>query len=449
MNAPPFSASLRDQRLALLRRHERETRDHILRLFPQEKIAVRKWRDSLPVALVLSGPRGGTSAFKAALARHPDCLALSGEHRIFFTIKGYNHPDGSSEDEAADVALTDAERTELLEMIFVSAFAGPETASPTYEEAVRYAWDWAYRLPMQWTGLDIDAGKVVPVVLAAVEQFRSGATGDLETLDSIVLDALAAAFPGLDRRYYDLPGGSRSVGGWQSARTAGFQPIVEITPFVIPRPRSLKTPEHSPKLLLLKASSDPFRLKTLRSLFAGRQVRILRLTRNPLASVNGLIDGWQHHCFWQHDLGADLGIDHPYASWCFDLFPGWRDQAPALDLPALCARQWIEPNRRVERAAESPAANESWATFAFEDFMRSPETRSRLLADASAFIGLAEDEAIVTAAKRPPRVNVTVPHAAARWRKRSGRLLPLLDDRDLSEIAERLGYRREGLDDWI
>lgn len=449
MNAPPFNGSIRDQRLAHLRAHERETREHILRLFPQEKIAVRKWRDTLPVGLVLGGPRGGTSAFKAALARHPDCLALSGEHRIFFTLKGLNFPDGSAEDECADVALSEQQATEILEMLFTSAFAGPEAADPSHEEALRYAWDWAYRLPMQWTGLDFDTREIVALVLAAVETYRGLGTGKLETLDRLVLDALAAAHPAIDPRFYDLPDGERPDGGWQAVRDRAFQPIIEITPFVIPRPRRLKMPEQTPKLLLLKASSDPFRIATLRSLFAHRPVHVLRLTRNPLASINGLVDGWAHHCFWQHNLEKELGYDHPYAGWCFDLFPGWRDTAGAMDLPQLCAEQWIEPNRRLEEAERTAPPNEHWTSYRFEEFIRSPQDRAQLLLRASTSLGLESSPALEAAARTPPKVNVTAPSAAARWRKREAQLLPLLDRSALSGLAARLGYDREKLDEWI
>ena len=131
------------------------------------------------------------------------------------------------------------------------------------------------------------------------------------------------------------------------------------------------------------------------------------------------------------------------------IFGGGAHAAGAMDLPQLCAEQWIEPNRRLEEAERTAPPNEHWTSYRFEEFIRSPQERAQLLLRASTSLGLESSPALEAAARTPPKVNVTAPSAAARWRKREAQLLPLLDRSALSGLAARLGYDREKLDEWI
>ncbi len=448
MNELVMQSDGRREKLAGIREQERLTRRRIHEMFPDERAAVEMWCENMPVALVLGAPRGGTSAFKAALARHGRCLAMSGEHRLFFTLQGANYPDGGDEMECSNLALSANQRAEVLEMIFTSAFLGPEQAHPSDGEATRYAWEWAYRLPMQWTGLKFDPDEIARLVLAAVSAYADEGSGSLDRLDRLVLAALKERYPQIDLSFYDLEGFDRPQDGWATAQRS-IVPIVEISPFVIPRPRQLKTAAAKPAVLLLKASSDPFRLLTLRNLFNDRPLHVLRLTRNPFASINGLLDGWAHHCFWQHDLRSEKDVASSLAGWCFDLFPGWRQFAAKSDMLEICLQQWLAPNAIVEDGRQKPAANERWSIFAFEDFVRSPQDREAMLTAAARAVGLETDGSLAHAARKPTVVNATAPSKAARWRDRSRILMPLLERDALVGAAANLGYRKEKLDEWI
>lgn len=438
----------RSRELSRLLEHERSTRKAILSIFATEALAIARWQTDLPIALVLGGPRGGTSAFKGALSKHPDFLALSGEHRLFFTLLGMNFPDGTASCECDNRVLSNSEREELLEMLFVSAFGGPEVSNPSDREALRYAWDWAYRIPMQWTGIRFENHRVVELVLAAVAEYKRLGARDLAQLDTLVLKSLSKAYPEIDVAFYDGQEiGSRKITQMEISKLPIY-PIVEITPFVVPRPRSLKSLSLRARYLLLKASSDPFRLNTIRSLFQNHTVHILRLSRNPLASINGLIDGWQHHCFWQHDLDLNVA-NNSLAGWCFDLVHNWKEILGAQDLLTIARRQWLEPNTRIEVAANAPKPNERWLRYKFEDFILSTDARHRLLECVLKDLNVPPHAEFDRVATDPPKINVTVPTTSARWKLRNNILSDLIADPEISELAEALGYETEHINEWI
>jgi hypothetical protein len=429
----------------VLRRQAEATMAQIHRSFPAEAEAIAHWREVLPVALVLGGPRGGTSAFKSILAQHSQCLAMAGEHRLFFTLMGLNHPDAGSEAEAEDGIPSSETARLLIDFILTCAFHGPERACPDADETLRYALDWALRLPLQWSGHDIDPDRVVTIVTDAVARFRTTGVPDLNQLDGTVLAALVRAYPFVQPALYDGVGGKAP--NWPEITRAGILPIVEITPFVVPRPRMLKRRDTPVSLLLLKASSDPFRLRTLRALFADRDVTILRLLRNPMASINGLLDGWNYPAFWQHDLSDLDDVPATLRGWCFDLFPDWRKAARSGDLRAIAAKQWSVPNRRLTLAEGHPAPNETWHRFRFELFQASPAQRAALMGQAAAALGFREQTAPGLAA--PRYINATSAPRARRWQTDRPDLARLLDLPEILATAEEIGYDPEKLDDWL
>ncbi|MDP9071610.1 MAG: sulfotransferase [Actinomycetota bacterium] len=80
--------------------------------------------------------------------------------------------------------------------------------------------------------------------------------------------------------------------------------------------------------LVLSTPRNAFRLAFLRSLFPAARFRVVHLTRNPAASVNGLIDGWLHHGFF------NMAVDEPLAIAGYtDAFPLWGDRWWCYDFP--------------------------------------------------------------------------------------------------------------------
>ncbi|MBT0773325.1 hypothetical protein KIH74_30550 [Kineosporia sp. J2-2] len=426
-------------------RDERDAATGYLRdRFPQEREYLdRAAGEVRDVAVVLGSPRGGTSVFKQTLAGLPGALALPGEHRLLFTLLGLNHPDHGRPDEAVEHGPLDPEQRRFLLGNLLFECRGEEIAEPTADEWERYAWDWALRLRVQWPDtVDTPLEKLVAVISDAVSGHRAGPEPALD-----VLRALRAHGLPVDPYRYDLDEKlvREAFPGLPVPQGPPGGAIVEISPFLALRPQRRPEPGPGRRVLVIKASSDAYRIPLLHDLFTGWNLRELHLTRNPLASVNGLLDGWDHRSFWQHDLSGSGVAVGPYADWNFDLCEGWQDLVRG-PLTELCARQWSDPHRRILRHAHEPLR------LPFEDFQAGGQQRRDLVARAAAHVGLGvrdENADVWAGVDRPRQVNVTTAPGNARWLRERPHLRELLGIREVAEVSGLLGYDVRRYGEWL
>lgn len=228
--------------------------------------------------------------------------------------------------------------------------------------------------------------------------------------------------------------------------------LVEEPPFVLPRvwrradERDLRT-----KALVIKTPSNAYRLAFLRALFPNARVRVLHLTRNPAASINGLYDGWRHTGFHAHRMREPLRIagyaeDCPGDRWWwkFDLPPGWQDftDAPLLE---VCAFQWRSPHQAVLDDVER--GDVDYLRLRFEDVIRGPHSRAACFQRLGEWLGIPFDGAFRrTACQGVEPVAATAPPRPRRWQA-CGEAIRRAIDPQVRAVAERLGYGAE--DDWI
>ncbi|HEV2371168.1 MAG TPA: hypothetical protein VGS19_03270 [Streptosporangiaceae bacterium] len=429
-----LAAALARRRALFARiRAEREAVIAYLRQeFPQDEAFLGQAAEEVrAVTVVLGSPRGGTSVFKQVLGSAPGAVALPGEHRWLFTLLGLNHPDHGDMDECAgSIPLDTSQRTFLLDNLLFEC-RGEQIAEPSRRDWERYAWDWALRLKLQWP--DLVDGPAEDLVAVVRDRLCGGLTGPEPAFD--VLDAVRAHGVPVDPFQYDLdetlvhsyfPGLPLPSG--PPGRT-----IVEISPFLALRPCHRPRLDLPRTVLVLKASSDAYRIPLIHDLFTGWDICELHLTRNPLASVNGLIDGWQHRSFWQHDLSVHGQAAGSRPDWNFDLCDDWQKLASG-DLAELAASQWSCPHRRILNQAKSPVM------LRFEDFQAGGLGRRALMDHAAHVSGLHFDDAAWETAKHPRLVNSTAAPAVARWRTSRPHLRELLALPHVAATTEALGY---------
>lgn len=382
------------------------------------------------VAVVLGSPRGGTSVFKQVLAMARGALALPGEHRLLFTLLGLNFPDHGGLDECVESGCLDDYQRSFLLYNMLYECRGEEIADPTPREWERHAWEWALRIRLQWPELKISAEELTDLIRPTLLGPRTGPEPAFR-----VLRALRSHGLPVDPYQYDLD--EELVAAYFPGLTRHGGPpghaIVEISPFVALRPRRRPPLRDGSDVLLLKASSDAYRIPLLHDLFKDWNLREIHLTRNPLASVNGLIDGWQHRSFYQHDLSVITDVPGLRKGWNFDLCEGWQELNYRC-LAELCARQWSDPHRRILRNAARPLR------LRFEDFQAGVDERKTLMDRAAVACGLRFDEWARAAVERPRPVNSTAAPALGRWlRKRPG-LRGLLSSPDVADVCRLIGY---------
>lgn len=211
---------------------------------------------------------------------------------------------------------------------------------------------------------------------------------------------------------------------------------IEEPPFIIQTPRGHPV---STAPLLLKTSTNVYRQEWIRALFPNARFHYVLLTRNPAASINGLIDGWMSPAFHSHFVGrfAPLNIEG-YSDqnwWKFDLPPGWIHYIDR-SLEEVCVFQWLSA---YENALQTSA---SFYRLRFEDIQNKG---FEALLPLFEFCGVCPlripNPGRVVMASRPPR--------PGRWKDRGSRMRSLLKNKKLREMANELGYSLELIEEWI
>ncbi len=398
--------------------------------------------DVRQVVAVVASSRGGSSLVHRLLGDHPDALSIGGEHTVVYKLNGLERgPDGS---DVIDVdAQFDQTRLSADFMALVSASSqGAEWRSAEYAATI------TRRLALQWPAEGIDYSTVLP----AVESVRAlKPQADPGTVFAAVLDDLATACPGLDSRYYDLPGSRPGLGTERCEPPAGGL-FVEEPPFVVPAPRRAPTAaDVDRRPLVIKSSVDAYRLPLLRRLFPAAEIRLVHLTRNPAASVNGLYDGWRDRGFFSYDVSGEAVLSMPgYAElgpraaswWNFDVPPDWTEHV-ASPLEYACAAQWRGAHTAILETIGSAGADRI-LRLSVEEILQGA-TRGAALRRLFDFAGLDARHAVTDL----PVVMATAPPGRARWRTRAETILPALDDEATRAVARELGYSWERTDTWI
>jgi hypothetical protein len=369
------------------------------------------------VTVVLGSSRSGSSLLFHLLSESGAFVSPQGEETPFYRLAGQGWVTTKSQSDVIRIPVDEPIRARALDLL--SADIGGDVKSEIQDPA--YLAQCATRLLWQWSHLDLGPDRVW-------ETFSKWArtSADATSLWMNVLEALD-----LETGFYDLPG--------PKSRNLHFEApdfFLEEPPFVIQHPRD--RPEGSLPLLL-KTSTNAYRIAWLKTLFPGVEFRFVILARNPAACINGLMDGWLSNAFHSHNLQfvAPLKIRGytdvvPFGDrwWKFDLPPGWNDfdDAPLAD---VCAFQW--------RAAYSAILQQSEGALMVkcEDLMN-PALTASVLERICEFSGATPLRQPQLSQIRPIMASQTP--GPARWRTREDEIWPLLQESRVREIAERLGY---------
>ena len=399
------------------------------------------------VVVIVSSSRGGSSMFAEILRRSDALLHLTAEINPFLRLAGLDHPGagtGSDALGAEQLAALPPERLALL---------GEELARDVGRAADRvpddrYALDAAWRLAVQWPHVPMDPVQVAQTARAVLERVRRDqgwAEQEVREpavfLRGLIAELVRLGLP-LGTRYYDLPGEDEG-----SPAGPGLGPfLVEEPPFVLPRPwRPAGLADLADRPLVIKTPSNVYRLGFLRALFRNARFRVLHLTRNPAAAINGLYDGWRHHGFQAHRLSEPLDIagyvDREAGNrwwWKFDLPPGWQrlTRAPLWE---VCAFQWRSAHLAALEQTASGGADVM--TLRSEDLMKATGSRIAAFEEVADWLGVPVEGRFRQAVHHGIEpVVATVAPRAGRWRARAAAIEQVLDAPTLA-VADHLGYQ--------
>ncbi len=312
---------------------------------------------------IASTPRGGSSVIAELLRRRaPELLQPNGETVPHLALARLRYPDVSSGSDWLDGnAPPDG-------VEYIRAALGRELGFRVRRldgaARARFAVDLTCRLTMQWPNETFEVSEVGRYIedactdLTVEHGWEKYEFRDAQAFHVAFLRRLTRDHPGIDPLYYDwtLTSLRRYWSGWPLPLGPPGDVLVEMPPFLLTWPRRCVTIRQVSQLpLLLKTSSDAYRLDFIRRLFPRSMLRIVHLVRNPAACVNGLIDGWLHRGFFAVRVAdpelAIAGYSNRYplwgrSWWKFDLPPGWR-QMTDRSLPEICAFQWASAHEAI------------------------------------------------------------------------------------------------------
>ena len=401
------------------------------------------------VLVIASSSRGGSSMLTETLRASRALLHLQAEINPFLRLAGLGFPDsgtGSDRLDAAHVAALAPAARELLDEE-LARDAGTAADAPDPEQ---FPLDVAWRLTVQWPQLPLDPLAVADMARRAL---RGTAPRDPGAVTLSVLRGLHQQGVPVSPWYYDLPRDllRHEAFGAPSPHAPG-RLLIEEPPFVLARPwRRAGPADLRDKTLVIKTPSNAYRLEFLRALFPHARLRVLHLTRNPAAAVNGMYDGWLHNGFHAHRMTTPLAITDYVERcednrwwWKFDLPPGWQDYTDA-PLLKVCAFQWRSSHQAVLDDLDRTAVDS--LTLPFEDLISGPERRIVSFERLSDWLGIPLDGELKHAVHHGiAPVAATARPRARRWQGRADLIERALDAPTL-QVADRLGYADAS--DWI
>jgi hypothetical protein len=389
------------------------------------------------VVILASSSRGGSSIFAEVLRRVPGLVHLRAEMNPPLRLFGCAgvESDAVPADHPVPAGLSSA----------LGADCGRPTASIPASAVPAFAAEIAARLVLQWPELPVTLSPVLADVEATLAELRASGWPPERFVDpgafyAALFRRLRARWPSFRPAAYDMDR-ARLV---QLEPTGPFLPVapIEEPPFVLPLPWEHATEAELERLpLVIKTPGNAYRLDWLARLFPRARVRILHLTRNPAASINGLVDGWCYPGFHSHDAGglAIAGYSDQVPGgerwWKFDRPPGW-EAFRSVPLSQVCAFQWASAHRAI-LAHDSPDR----FVLRFEDVLGPTERQTVAMRRLSAWLGLpGGDELVGVLGRGLPLVMATEAPRHRRWFARIGTLEPLCATSLVSETRAALGY---------
>ncbi len=408
------------------------------------------------LVLIASASRGGSSVFTEFLRQSRSMTHFRGETNAFLFLRGLGHPDSGMGSDVLEPRHATEGDTQGLAGDF-SMDVGVPCALETEADVHRFSTELTVRLHLQWPDVNVAVEDVDWAVAQALDTlasdrgWRLGEALDVQAFHAVFIGHLRKRWPQINPYYYDL---SRSLIAryCPDAPAAAGPPgrrILEEPPFVTIAPWRRADSQMLAELpLVVKTPSNVYRFDFFRALFPNARLRVMHLTRNAAASINGLYDGWRYEKgFYSHRVPtlsisgySDVQPGWGTGWWNYDLPPGWADLSDRR-LEEVCAVQWrsahaatlayLEREQEVGRGA---------LRVRFEDLI-SESTATSTVREVVSWLGVTPDAPLrdSTPCELPPVMATDKPRHR-RWFEKADMLEPVLFSPEIREMMRALGY---------
>ncbi len=435
--------------------------DNILQRWPAPVADLRD--QARDVVIVASSSRGGSSVFAEILRHSKHLLHFPAEINLFLVLAGLGHPESGTGSDLLEAhhaipGQQDSRLLSLLGRMLAWDVGQPKPGHLRGKDVERLAHALLLRLSVQWPTCYFDAARLhrwmfdTMAAMVGNKGWIPGSFPDPHTFHTHLLALVSSEHPQVNPYYYDIPPGLIRTCSPAVPRPAGPPSpiIVEEPPFVTVGPWSQASTGSLRNLpLVIKTPSNAYRLPFLKALLPRARFRVLHLTRNAAASINGLFDGWNYCGFHSHYLPGMLRIlDYSDRSprwgrdwWKFDLPPGWEEYAHR-PLVEVCAFQWRSSHEAILDFLGREDVDSH--RIRFEDVVAHQKTRHEVFRRLCDWLGIPlEDRLSQVVREGLPPIMATGSPRHRRWFEKAHLLEPMLASPQIQETMERLGYAHD------
>lgn len=384
--------------------------------------------------MILAGSRTGSSYLFKALSQQGRFISPAGEETPFYRQAGVGLMDGPGHSDE----IVSAPANAVLDLIGENLLSDLGLAQDASWSNDLLAQDFLKRLEIQWPkALDQEAKGAWQKALT--QRFQAQAEPDGATLYGSWIEEL-------ERNGHPVQAHLLGASGQHPEKLA----LIEEPPYVAPVRRAyLEKVDFDRAPLLLKTSTNLYRLPLLKALFPNATFKWILLYRNPAATISALIDGWRSSAFHSYDVskfwklnieGYSNQVPGGERYWKFDLPPGWLEYRERA-LEDVCAFQWISACRKMGSLKSSL---ESFHEVSYEKLLAEPSDTLRSLCRFS------EVEWSPSAEKVAPIMTVEPPQTG-KWKKRFALINKTIHEFSGGEIlsrAQNLGYQVRDIEAW-
>jgi hypothetical protein len=355
---------------------------------------VPKISDITDLILIIGPSRSGTTILHKILSSHPQINALSGEDSTYvklFTGCEVNHDNFND-------SLSHSPTSIVKGMNLLMSEIGKKS------EDKMTPLDWLSRFSFQW-----------PILFL---QKPNNELFDIAQKYTNYENFLS--FFNIDISLYE-----------NYTNTNQFTPefIIEDPPFIFPTKRVYQSEKRN--VLLLKASSNVYRLNELEKIFSHANIHFLYTNRNPEECINGLYDGWKSNGFHSYNI-KNISLDiKEYKSnnwWKFDLPPNWNEHINS-HLFEVCLFQWKSANEY----ALIHLKKHKFYTIKYHDLFKP----TKLYAKLNSFLDKVDLQPLIAEYNIPKAMTTEQPQFE-RWKKRELEILKYTNNFETQKFKKEI-----------
>jgi len=413
------------------------------------------------VCVILTSPRGGSSVFTKDMKNISNTMHLQGEETPFYEAAGWN--DFLNQELQPRVNVTDTNYRQFArDMLYdMGTINTGNFNSRHYAEQIVSRM--IFQLPdlFKVNNITVDVmQRLIDVIAANAEARQKEGVFNPEDFYIDVFVKLDGFIRGLKTKlgYYDI-NENKLAGIVPKSTLVGATPanqiLAEEAPFVLSEPMNpVSSEDLASKTLVIKNPTNSFRMDFIQSLYPSAQIKVIHLTRNPAAAMNGLYDGWQHRGFYSFVLKRPLNTsDYKQRRyWSFDMPPNYQECYNTTELMDICLFQWAAAHKHILRYKRIAAANMNiqYHTVRFEDYI---QNRTSVMNSVAQWLGGSLTNSIEVG-----NVMSTSAPQLARWQKdpaRRAKILetlergaPSIPKHEVDDVIRELGYNG-GVDTWV